>query len=253
MLLVLFLSIGSLFRWHLFVTRRNYPPAQFECKIVPDKLNSKTMKNKSSIHHVERQISLKFSIGMILFALIYMSNFMFAQNTLKMKTYACKQQMTMEGKEQVLVNGKIDIYVNDTILFKTVLPNDTGVALFELPFGNLFRLTYRYPGFVPASSLVSTQNIQANAPNPLTHLTLMFLAEDNGNADVSLLNLPLIKYKYNPKQKAMWHDEEYLKVITYAIRSLGKFEAEIKAEREQKIVSIKRETEKELAAKGLLK
>jgi len=189
----------------------------------------------------------------LLIAFIILDHFVFSQGTLKVMSYACKQEMTSDGKEIVLTNGKADIYINDTVLFKTVHPNDTGIILFNLPYNRLYKVAFHYPGYVTMSYLFSTENIPNNAPRSLSYVNMMFMKKGDQNVDYSLLNIPVIKYKYSSELKAITHDQEYLNAMSAALRTLSKLEAKTKIESEQKNTLLKQQTEQKLAEKELSK
>ena len=168
-------------------------------------------------------INRTFLIGFILFS--YHS---FSQKALKITTYACKQQMNKEGKEQILSGSKVNIYDRNNIFLQAVLQNDSGVFVFNLLYNNVYRIEYTCENYVTASSIYNLEGIPDNAPRNISYLAIMFLNKKREKVEYSLFHRPLIKYIYSPELLGIAQDVEYFQIMSSALQVFAKLKSKTK-------------------------
>lgn len=193
---------------------------------------------------------MNLKIGIII--LICLTNVTLGQKHFRDSLHI-KGEVSHLDTDELLSKAKFEIFINDTVLWRTVFSNDSGEYAFKLPlYENLiYTVKVSYPKYVYKIFQVNTKGVPSNTKAFSEINAFIGLFEADSLINYDLLDLPLMRYSYNPFKDNFEYDKTYMEAMRAALGFFERIEEKNKKEKIQDEIIIKQNVEKEISKKEL--
>lgn len=188
-----------------------------------------------------------------LIILLLFSNYLLGQNSLDLNITVVDSKST-----NPIVNANIDLYIQDSILLKSVKTNQTGEYKFELDLSKkyTYKIKMQHPKYIHKIFEINTSNVPEKKLiiKPLNLGFILFTSDTL--VDNSILDFSTAIYIFNNSNQAFEADlayAKYSKIIGTSIKNLWYINQKNKKEKEQENKLILKESENKIQSEEISK
>lgn len=164
-------------------------------------------------------------------------------------------QITLDDTEAPLVKAKLEIFKNDSIQYASIFTNDSGTYYFKVPAhnGSIFRIRVSYPDLIPKVFEINTKDVPPHLHSFKDIEAAIFLFKGDSTVNYQLLDLPMIRYSFDPLLNNFSYDKNYFEAMLSSLENFKKIEDKLIKEREQERIILRQNSEKQLQEKEISK